>query len=602
MFNFQIDISDILIEFQSLASRSGELKEAILDRVTDDFMHRWEGNINNELHQTKSEYRKAMFVERPEEGVAIIGLTPRESQLALMIEDGASSWDMKCIVNRYTPVLTSKGNIPIYKIKVGDLVLTHKGRFRKVTKTNKEANTDDFIYEIEINNNKKIQVTESHPILTSRGWVFAKNLNKSDKIIVLGKKCDYCGNIFSIKKKEDACFCDKSCSNRHKNLPKKGKKREDLSEEAIRNISNAAKVTNKRMIEEGKHVSQREDFVDLMQDGVNRMSDEDIKAKYKKIAQTLGRNSRFSHPEKILWEKIKNINNIERQYQFFREKYYFRKSGAKRKRFYYFDFAIPEHKICIEVNGERFHTKEQDDLKKIEVEGFGWTYLSFWGKEIYSDVDSCAKEIFRVLKNHNGEYLFTESNFTIKKVSMKSKSHLSTMFNFKYDLTVEEDSSFLANGVVVHNSGFKNSDKAKNKGQDNWYLTIPFRHATSEAVAESSIFSNKMDKVVEKEVKRQGTLNDLTSLPQEYQKILSNPTTGTSHKSPIVQGLKKMDISSTNKEKRSGYFTFRRVGGNSEEGSWVHRGFEARKLMEKTQKELPFETLVQMSVDDFLTQ
>ena len=91
MFNFQIDISDILIEFQNLASRSGELKEAILDRITDDFMHRWEGNVNNELHQTRSEYKKAMFVERPEEGIAIIGLTPRESQLALMIEDGASS-------------------------------------------------------------------------------------------------------------------------------------------------------------------------------------------------------------------------------------------------------------------------------------------------------------------------------------------------------------------------------------------------------------------------------------------------------------------------------------------------------------------------------
>lgn len=244
MFHFQIDISDVLIEFQQLAVSSAELKAAILDRITDDFMHRWETNVNNALHSTRGEYKKAMFVERPEEGVAIIGLTPRESQLALMIEDGASSWDMK--------------------------------------------------------------------------------------------------------------------------------------------------------------------------------------------------------------------------------------------------------------------------------------------------------------------------------------------------------------------TNFKKSDKAKNKGKNNWYLTIPFRHATSEAVGESMIFSGKMDKAVEREVKAQGTLKDLSSLPQEYQKIMSNPTTGTAHKSPIVLGMKKMDIASTGKEKRSGYFTFRRVSENSEDGSWVHKGFEARKLIEKTVNEVPFDTLVQMAVDDFL--
>lgn len=244
MFNFQIDISDVLIEFQQLAGASADLKAAILDRVTDDFMHRWETNVNNALHSTRGEYKKAMFVERPEDGVAIIGLTPRESQLALMIEDGASSWDMK--------------------------------------------------------------------------------------------------------------------------------------------------------------------------------------------------------------------------------------------------------------------------------------------------------------------------------------------------------------------DNFKKSDKAKNKGQASWYLTVPFRHATSEAVGESMIFSGKMDKAVEREVKAQGTLKDLSSLPQEYQKIMSNPTTGTTHKAQIVLGMKKMDIASTGKEKRSGYFTFRRVSENSQDGSWVHKGFEARKLIEKTINEVPFDTLVQMAVDDFL--
>jgi len=244
MINFQFDISDVLIEFESMASRSSELKGYILDKLTDDFMYRWEQNVNKELKSTRNEYKKAMFVEYPEEGTAIIGLTPRESQLALMIEDGASSYDMK--------------------------------------------------------------------------------------------------------------------------------------------------------------------------------------------------------------------------------------------------------------------------------------------------------------------------------------------------------------------EGFKKSNKKTQKDGGGWYLTIPFRHATSEAVGESMAFSGKMTPELQKEVKRQGTLKDLSRLPDEYQKILSNPTTGTPHKSPVVEGMKRIDISSTDKENRSGYFTFRRVSDNSEEGSWQHPGFEAREFIDKTVKEMPFDSIVNMAIDEFL--
>jgi hypothetical protein len=247
MINFQFDISEILLEFNSISGRGSELKRYILGKLTDNFMHRWEQKVNKELKGTRQEYKKAMFVEYPEDGVAIIGLTPRESQLALMIEDGASSWDMK--------------------------------------------------------------------------------------------------------------------------------------------------------------------------DG------------------------------------------------------------------------------------------------------------------------------------------FSRSNKRVTKLG-------------EYD------------------------EKSKRFTEGGWYLTIPFRHATSEAIGESMAFSGKMTRKVESEVKRQGTLKDLSRLPDEYQKIMSNPTTGTPHKSPIVEGMKRIDISSTNKENRSGYFTFRRVSDNSEDGSWQHPGFEAKGLIDKTIKEMPFDTIV----------
>lgn len=148
--------------------------------------------------------------------------------------------------------------------------------------------------------------------------------------------------------------------------------------------------------------------------------------------------------------------------------------------------------------------------------------------------------------------------------------------------------------------GFQKSKNKTNKANGGWYLTIPFKHATSEAIGESNIFSNKMTPVVQAEVKRQGTLKDLSKLPEEYSKLMSNPTTGTAHKSPIVQGIRRIDVSSSTKENRGGYTSFRRVSDNSEEGSWIHPGFEARKFMEQTMKQVPFDTIVAESIDEFL--
>ena len=54
------------------------------------------------------------------------------------------------------------------------------------------------------------------------------------------------------------------------------------------------------------------------------------------------------------------------------------------------------------------------------------------------------------------------------------------------------------------------------------------------------------------------------------------------HKSPIFEGLVRKNISSTSKEKRGGYFTFRRVSDKSDDNSWQHPGLPPKKLMDKT--------------------
>lgn len=154
--------------------------------------------------------------------------------------------------------------------------------------------------------------------------------------------------------------------------------------------------------------------------------------------------------------------------------------------------------------------------------------------------------------------------------------------------------------------GFRKSNKTrwsinKKNGIRNWYLTIPFRHATSGAGGFSSAFASKMPKHIEDAVKgktqapkAQGTasqglsLNELYSMGRENAKLgkraritrnrgtLRNDQVKTyRHKSPQYAGLtrisKKYESATQGK-----YMTFRRVSENSAANSWIHRGFTAR--------------------------
>lgn len=146
--------------------------------------------------------------------------------------------------------------------------------------------------------------------------------------------------------------------------------------------------------------------------------------------------------------------------------------------------------------------------------------------------------------------------------------------------------------------GFKKSDKKKFKANGGWYLTIPFRHATSSAVAESAIFSSKMPNRIEQLVKASKSPLKLNQLPKGYREVKTSHT-GYVHKSAIYEGLHRRDIS-TGKEKRGGYYTFRRVSDISEDNSWIHPGFKALNLMDKSLNDLRIDFIVDKAVDQFL--
>jgi hypothetical protein len=78
-------------------------------------------------------------------------------------------------------VQTERGLIPIEAVRVGDCVLTHKGRYCPVTAA-WSSHHNDRVYEFETAAGK-FELTGNHPVLLDRGWVNAKDVQLGDHVL-----------------------------------------------------------------------------------------------------------------------------------------------------------------------------------------------------------------------------------------------------------------------------------------------------------------------------------------------------------------------------------------------------------------------------------
>lgn len=106
-----------------------------------------------------------------------------------------------CFTDPQTPVYTSMGWRPIGKIEVGDLVLTHKGRFRKVYGLPRTSGQKPEVIRFTIPRlpNKILSMTANHMVLVASGptlpprWRRADQVTTNDKLMLLAGECKRCG-------------------------------------------------------------------------------------------------------------------------------------------------------------------------------------------------------------------------------------------------------------------------------------------------------------------------------------------------------------------------------------------------------------------------
>lgn len=407
-----------------------------------------------------------------------LGSQPRLFRLVDLINNGSnigrkvdewrptlSSTHPYCFSNPRTPIYTSKGWVFIRDIKVGDLVLTHKGRFKKVTelfiRRSLFKNIEGGIYKIKLrlSSGKFIlldKITSEHPVLSDKGWVRVSDLVIGSRLMLLD---DLCGNkecsnrieIYHHRYFSESAdvggigslkYCSKYCCSRYTAIKQweNPRNRELVSVASKRQMINRYKnmgINERReLTTNGRKVVKK-----MIKDGTHPFTK----------TETIVKANR-SNGKKCSFIELKLRHFLDRLgisykigYSIFRDEF---RSNGQRK-LYFPDIYIPELNIVIEADGENWHEdieydkKRDSDIKRL----IGADTFRFTESQIRDNGDFVYEELGRIIKNHRGEYGFQDIEVVgIHKYSSSGSDDI-TLYNF----SVEEDESYIANGVVVHN-------------------------------------------------------------------------------------------------------------------------------------------------------
>ena len=93
--SINIDASDYIDKSALSPDEISGFHALLLDRLAEGFKEKWMDEVNDNLHSTRAEYLKGMFVDRPDENTVVMGVIARKSKLAVDLELGKDAFDEK---------------------------------------------------------------------------------------------------------------------------------------------------------------------------------------------------------------------------------------------------------------------------------------------------------------------------------------------------------------------------------------------------------------------------------------------------------------------------------------------------------------------------
>ena len=369
-----------------------------------------------------------------------------------------------CFPSR-TKIKTKDGYKIISRVKAGDYVLTHKDRYKRVLGVNKRK-YDGYMVRITLSGGKnkhQLTATEDHNILVNGEWKSIKDIVVGDVVQFLAKPCPVCKKLMPYFND----VCSAKCNTKRNNVkiwkdPKqhkrviaenkkfgKQKKMRRAFDEKLKDVefvkyfggrvSDGLKLSYKENKEHYDRVakSNREKG---KRDGWGWKNKKRHLSALKKAFENRGKNhlgKSFLEKKMEWWLKINDFN-------YEAQKYY---NNGKRR--FWVDFHLTDYNIIIEADGEYFHNDEQDRKRDRQLkEVFTGKILHFKGNDIRNNFDDCIN----ILNNA----ILQQNCFTGIKVSKVERYKLNREMPV-YNLQVEDDKTYLANNIIVHNCEFCSS-------------------------------------------------------------------------------------------------------------------------------------------------
>lgn len=351
-----------------------------------------------------------------------------------------------CFLSPSVPVYTSKGWKRISTVRVGDSVLTHRGRFRDVNWVLDGVRHTGKAIRLRVASKGKnvswiSEMTPEHPVLIEGGgWRPVGDVKVGDRLVALAKKCPTCGDVFVNAKHPRGVYCSNQC------IPKTGENQYSTDDESALARARAATAEGNRRRLSALTVEQRRALTAngravMDARGYGHLQTHEARAKSAKAAAA--NNYKPSAAELSIAEKL-GILGLSPVLQHRVDK----AVRHGKSMYWWIDIAIPEQRIAVEIDGEPWHGRlsgNRDAARDADLEQSGWSVLRFPADVAKANPARVAEEVARVAMNHDGLYQF--GALDVVEVHVRDVSGVK-LYNFGVD---EDESYVIGRGVVVHN-------------------------------------------------------------------------------------------------------------------------------------------------------